>query len=514
MRAHIRIDGSLLLHCYSQCHDHKPPLLSLAENSIKNHWNTALRRKHPARYADMSVSLLDQYQASNGFKSFPPVRGSDLFLSLHLARGPASAWRTWAAAADPRFTAPLLPSMQASMAELYMAPPPRMGSPGAMLMSQRGGGGGGSGVGLPPSAPSSSSGGPQQHPHSLSRMASHGTGSGLPPKGMAPSSLLRTSSQQHGPAVGTANHHHLLPSAGIHVGGAGQGGSPDQEAEAGQAGGHEEEDADLLDAAGALGALLHGFTEPDAAGGAEGAQEEGSPAEAGVEGRTHENGTVEQRQRQAAQGGSEAEVEGGAGKAGEGGPSAAHAGAAAAAAASSASGLGDTASGVLLLDVGKSSVVPGTLNLSDSVLKAALAGLEGQAKEGAAAGAQGVAGDSSSGSREGGEAGPSGETAAVAETAATAAGAAAQGVQGAGDVAAVIAAAAQELGKGAAAGAVSSGMPPAGSLPVPLQELASVSGPLLAGAGPLLPLQDSAQLQIAQALAAVAASGVSWDVKQ
>eukprot|EP00798_Chlamydomonas_sp_ICE-L_P007348 gene7348-469_t len=40
------------------------------ENSVKNHWNTALRRKHPARYEDMRVSMLDKYQAEMDFKQF------------------------------------------------------------------------------------------------------------------------------------------------------------------------------------------------------------------------------------------------------------------------------------------------------------------------------------------------------------------------------------------------------------------------------------------------------------
>ena len=35
--------------------------------------NTALRRKHPARYPDLQLSLLDLYQAVMGFKVFAPV---------------------------------------------------------------------------------------------------------------------------------------------------------------------------------------------------------------------------------------------------------------------------------------------------------------------------------------------------------------------------------------------------------------------------------------------------------
>ncbi|KAF5836496.1 hypothetical protein DUNSADRAFT_5882, partial [Dunaliella salina] len=40
------------------------------ETNVKNHWNTALRRKHPARCIDNQVSILDQYQHNFGFKSF------------------------------------------------------------------------------------------------------------------------------------------------------------------------------------------------------------------------------------------------------------------------------------------------------------------------------------------------------------------------------------------------------------------------------------------------------------
>lgn len=43
------------------------------ENAVKNHWNTALRRKHPARYEDLRVSVLDRYQVTAGFKKFPLV---------------------------------------------------------------------------------------------------------------------------------------------------------------------------------------------------------------------------------------------------------------------------------------------------------------------------------------------------------------------------------------------------------------------------------------------------------
>lgn len=41
------------------------------ENAVKNHWNSSLRRKHPARYEDLRLSLLDKYQSEMKFKQFP-----------------------------------------------------------------------------------------------------------------------------------------------------------------------------------------------------------------------------------------------------------------------------------------------------------------------------------------------------------------------------------------------------------------------------------------------------------
>ena len=37
-------------------------------------WNTALRRKHPARCSNTQISVIDQYQHNYGFKTFSMVR--------------------------------------------------------------------------------------------------------------------------------------------------------------------------------------------------------------------------------------------------------------------------------------------------------------------------------------------------------------------------------------------------------------------------------------------------------
>lgn len=53
-------------------------------------WNTALRRKHPARCQDMQVSILDQYQHNHGFKTFSPVRPWPTLVASLEASLPAS----------------------------------------------------------------------------------------------------------------------------------------------------------------------------------------------------------------------------------------------------------------------------------------------------------------------------------------------------------------------------------------------------------------------------------------
>eukprot|EP00798_Chlamydomonas_sp_ICE-L_P032089 gene32089-16611_t len=49
-----------------------------SENDVKNHWNMALLRKHPVRYDNMQLSLVDKYQAEKEFKTFKGAAAKEL----------------------------------------------------------------------------------------------------------------------------------------------------------------------------------------------------------------------------------------------------------------------------------------------------------------------------------------------------------------------------------------------------------------------------------------------------
>ncbi|GLI63254.1 hypothetical protein VaNZ11_006154 [Volvox africanus] len=56
-----------------------------SENTVKNHWNSALRRKQLWRYADMRISVLDSYQVVHGFKKVSPEVHEDVLAAVAVA---------------------------------------------------------------------------------------------------------------------------------------------------------------------------------------------------------------------------------------------------------------------------------------------------------------------------------------------------------------------------------------------------------------------------------------------